>query len=185
MQALAISGLNELPAKYVRPAHEQPENSKALEGVTVPVISLAQPHDVVVKEVAAAATAWGFFLITDHGIPSPLIQQLQKVGHEFFLLPQEEKEAYANDPANGRFDGYGTKMTKNHDEKVEWIDYFFHLTAPPSKVNYEIWPKNPPSYRYLFCFYLFIEFSVFFHCFDFSAVATWVLCRSFPRIYLP
>lgn len=147
VQALALGGLNELPAKFIRPAHEQPENSKALEGVSVPVISLAQPHDVVVKEVAEAAAEWGFFLLTDHGIPASLIQELQKVGNEFFMLPQEEKEAYANDPASGKFDGYGTKMTKNHDDKVEWIDYFFHLTAPPSKVNYDIWPKNPPSYR--------------------------------------
>lgn len=147
VQALALGGLNELPAKFIRPAHEQPENSKALEGVSVPVISLAQPHDVVVKEIAEAAAEWGFFLLTDHGIPASLIQELQKVGNEFFMLPVEEKEAYANDPASGKFDGYGTKMTKNHDDKVEWIDYFFHLTAPPSKINYDIWPKNPPSYR--------------------------------------
>ncbi|PRQ26494.1 putative flavonol synthase [Rosa chinensis] len=147
VQALALRGLNELPAKFIRPTHEQPENSKALEGVTVPVISLAKPHDIVVKEVAEAASEWGFFLITDHGIPASLIEQLQKVGKEFFMLPQEEKEAYANDPANGKFDGYGTTMTKNLDEKVEWIDYFFHVTAPPYKVNDEIWPRNPPSYR--------------------------------------
>ena len=147
VQSLSFDGLNELPIQFIRPAHERPENSKAVEGVTVPVISLSQPHHVVVDEVSKASAEWGFFLITDHGIQSSLIQRLKEVGHEFFELPQEEKESYANDPSTGKFEGYGTKMTKNHDEKVEWIDYFFHVTSPPSKVNHHIWPKNPQTYR--------------------------------------
>jgi flavonol synthase len=150
VQALAFGGLKELPEQFIRPAHERPENSKAVEGVSVPVISLSQPHDVVVKEVAMACQEWGFFLVTDHGLSPSLIQRLQEVGQEFFGLPQEEKEAYANDAATGKFQGYGTKMTKNKDEKVEWIDYFFHLMAPPPKVNYAVWPQNPPAYRYTY-----------------------------------
>ncbi|KAJ4963286.1 hypothetical protein NE237_023225 [Protea cynaroides] len=79
---------------------------QALEGVKVPIIFLSQPNDVLVKE---------------------------EVGEEFVKLPQEEKDKYANDHSAGKFDGYGTKMTKNHDEKVEWVDYFFHHVWPPSK----------------------------------------------------
>ncbi|KAF5739672.1 flavonol synthase/flavanone 3-hydroxylase-like [Tripterygium wilfordii] len=147
VQTLANGELNELPAQFIRPAHERPENTEAIEGLTVPVISLSQPHDVLVKEVSRACSEWGFCLITDHGIPESLIQRLQMVGQEFFKLPQKEKEAYANDPSNGKFEGYGTKMTKNHDDKVEWLDYFFHLMSPPSKVNYSFWPQKPSSYR--------------------------------------
>uniref|UniRef100_A0A7N2LRP7 Non-haem dioxygenase N-terminal domain-containing protein n=1 Tax=Quercus lobata TaxID=97700 RepID=A0A7N2LRP7_QUELO len=146
-QALALVGLNKLPAQFIRPAHERPENTVAVVGVTVPVISLSQPHDVVVREVAEACQEWGFFLLTDHGISPSLIQRLKEVGQEFYELPQEEKEAHANDAASGKFEGYGTKMTKNLEEKVEWIDYYFHLMAPASKVNYDAWPKNPPAYR--------------------------------------
>ena len=63
VQALALGGLNKLPAQFIRPVHERPENTVAVHGVTVPVISLSQPHDVVVKEVAEACQEWGFFLI--------------------------------------------------------------------------------------------------------------------------
>ncbi|KAA8538512.1 hypothetical protein F0562_028117 [Nyssa sinensis] len=147
VQELAVGGLHELPAQFIRPAHEQPENSKAIDGIMVPVISLSQPHDMLINEISKACSEWGFFLITDHGISSSLIQGLQEVGQEFFKLPREEKESYANDPSNGKFEGYGTKMTKNLEAKVEWIDYFFHLMSPPSKVSYDIWPKNPSSYR--------------------------------------
>lgn len=148
IQTLALNQIKELPPQFIRPANERPENTKAIEGVTVPIISLSQPHDVLVKEISRAASEWGFFLITDHGVSQKFIQRLLEVGKEFFALPQEEKEAYANDPSKGKFDGYGTKMTKNHEEKLEWVDYFFHTMAPPSKVNYDIWPKHPSSYRY-------------------------------------
>ncbi|EEF40182.1 flavonol synthase/flavanone 3-hydroxylase [Ricinus communis] len=147
VQALSNGGLKELPPQFVRPAHERPENTVAIDGVTVPVISMSLPHDVLVNEVNKACSEWGFFLITDHGVPLSLIQHLKEVGQEFFALPQEEKEVYANDPTTGRFEGYGTKMTKNHDEKIEWIDYFFHVIAPVSRVNYDLCPENPPSYR--------------------------------------
>ncbi|CAK9147282.1 unnamed protein product [Ilex paraguariensis] len=147
VQALSHGGLHELPAQFIRPAHERPENSKAIEGMTVPVISLLLPHDELVHELSKACSEWGVFLMTDYGISASLIPRLQTAGQEFFNLPPEEKESYANDPSTGNFEGYGTKITKNLEEKVEWIDYFFHLMSPPSKVNYEIWPKNPPSYR--------------------------------------
>ncbi|XP_059630240.1 flavonol synthase/flavanone 3-hydroxylase-like [Cornus florida] len=147
VQALAHGALHELPEQFIRPANERPENTKAVEGMTVPVIPLSLPHDVLVDEISKACSEWGFFLITDHGVASQLIQRLREVGEEFFELPQKEKESYANDPSNGKFDGYGTKMTQNLDEKVEWVDYFFHIMYPPSKVNHDVWPKNPPSYR--------------------------------------
>ncbi|KAK2442248.1 flavonol synthase/flavanone 3-hydroxylase [Trifolium repens] len=147
VQTLAFNHLKELPPQFIRSDNERPENTKALEGVNVPIISLSQPHNLLVKKITEAASEWGFFVITDHDISPKLIQSLQDVGNEFFSLPQKEKESYANDPSSGKFEGYGTKMTKNLEEKVEWLDYYFHLMSPLSKVDYEMWPKSPPSYR--------------------------------------
>ncbi|KAK7282746.1 hypothetical protein RIF29_11768 [Crotalaria pallida] len=147
IQTLAINNVMELPPQFIRPENERPENTKAVERVTFPIISLSQQHNNLVKEITKAASEWGFFLITDHGISPTLIQRLQEVGEEFFALPQKEKEAYANVPSIGSFEGYGTKMTKNLEDKLEWVDYYFHLMAPPSKVNLDMWPKSPPSYR--------------------------------------
>ncbi|KAL5992856.1 hypothetical protein ACLOJK_013775 [Asimina triloba] len=147
VQLLASAGIHELPTQFVRPAHEQPANSKAIKGVQVPKISLSQPPQLLEEQLGSACREWGFFVLTDHGISAELIQRLQDVGKEFFGLPQEEKEKYANDPSSGSMEGYGTRMTKNLDQKVEWIDYYFHLTAPASRVNHDLWPRNPPAYR--------------------------------------
>ncbi|KAF7816885.1 flavonol synthase/flavanone 3-hydroxylase-like [Senna tora] len=136
-QKLSFEEMKEVPPQFVRPVNERPENTKAVEGVSVPVISLSLPHHLLVKQITEAASEWGFFLITDHGISPTLIQRLQ----------QDQKEALANDPSAASFQGYGTKFTKNLDQKLEWIHYFFHVMAPPSKVDYNMWPQNPPSYR--------------------------------------
>ncbi|CAN1235828.1 Flavonol synthase/flavanone 3-hydroxylase [Linum perenne] len=147
-QELAYNGglAKELPPQFIRPSHERPENTKAIVGVTVPEVSLAQSHDKIVDQVSKACEEWGFLAITDHEIPSRLIERLREVGTGFFALPLKDKEAYSNDAASGNFEGYGTKMLKQPDEKIEWIDYFFHLAAPPSKVNRRFWPRQPPSY---------------------------------------
>lgn len=150
MQTLASSQLKKLPSQFIRSENERPENTKAVEGVKMPVISLlsnSKPRNLVVQEISRASCDWGFFFIIDHGISPTLIQRLQEVGQEFFALPQKEKEAYANDPTKGIFEGYGTNMTYNPENKVEWIDYYFHLLSPPSKVNYNKWPQSPPFYR--------------------------------------
>lgn len=149
VQALASVPSDEIPANFIRPTHEQPGNSKAVEGVTVPVISLSSelPRHEVVAQVQRACSEWGFLVVTDHGISPSLIQRVQAVGVEFFDLPLVEKEKYSNDPSKGDFEGYGTKMTKNHEEKLEWIDYFFHIMYPPSKVKHQKWPHKPSTYR--------------------------------------
>lgn len=113
------------------------------------MISLSQPHDQLVLEILKASKEWGFFAIKDHDVPSWLIHRVQEVGQGFFAQPPEEKEKYANDLSKGKYEGYGTKLAKGPDEKIEWIDYFFHIMSPPSRVNYEIWPQNPPNYRYV------------------------------------
>ncbi|KAM7507705.1 hypothetical protein LguiA_018158 [Lonicera macranthoides] len=87
----------------------------------MPMISLSQTHDRVVEIISKSCSEWGFFLVTDQRLQPELTGRLQNVGHELFKLPQEEKERYANDPSSGKFKGYGTKITKNLEEKIEWI----------------------------------------------------------------
>ncbi|CAN6478591.1 unnamed protein product [Victoria cruziana] len=147
VQDIASRGIDRLPEQFVREVHERPENSKAVEGKDVPVISLGRPFEKVVEEMAKACREWGIFVLTDHSVSSETIGALQDVGRRFFELPLEEKEKYANDAANGKMEGYGTKMVKNQAMKLEWIDYYFHMLSPPHKVDYALWPLDPPSYR--------------------------------------
>ncbi|CAL9180549.1 unnamed protein product [Musa hybrid cultivar] len=138
-----------MPPEFIRSEHEQP-------GITtyrgpapeIPVIDLAGANqDQLTIAVAEASREWGIFQLLNHGIPGEVIRELQRVGMEFFELPQEEKEKYAMVPGSGSLEGYGTKLQKELEGKKAWVDFFFHYVSPPSRVNHAIWPKKPADYR--------------------------------------
>ncbi|PIA47313.1 hypothetical protein AQUCO_01400168v1, partial [Aquilegia coerulea] len=139
-----------IPAEFIRSEKEQP-GLTTFNGLApdIPTIDLNndQGHTDLVRLIANASQEWGIFQIINHGIPIEVIQRLQSVGKEFFELPQEEKEKYANTPDDKSIEGYGTRLQKEIEGKKAWADYLFHNIWPPPSINYKYWPKNPPSYR--------------------------------------
>nr|AGC73738.1 anthocyanidin synthase [Strelitzia reginae] len=160
VEILARSGINEIPTEYIRPESERlsvgdafEEVRKTAEGPQIPVVDLQgfdSPDEAVrlacVEEVKKAASDWGVMHIVNHGISLELIEQLRRVGKEFFDLPIEQKEQYANDQSSGKIQGYGSKLANNASGQLEWEDYFFHLIFPEEKTDLSIWPKQPSDY---------------------------------------
>ena len=64
----------------------------------------------------------------------------------FFALPIQDKEAYANDPAAGRLQGYDSRLATNTSGQREWEDYLFHLVQPDGLADHALWPAHPPNY---------------------------------------
>ncbi|WVY92426.1 hypothetical protein V8G54_031514 [Vigna mungo] len=112
-------------------------------------------NNVLVKEIAEAACEWGLFQITDHNISETLIKSLKEVGEEFFGLPEEEKEAFANDPSNDKFDGevtenYSTEMLRVTEKVLEVLSEGLGLEKKGLKSELEacllsiLLPLRPP-----------------------------------------
>lgn len=142
---------NYIPAEFIRAKNEQPGITTVHGTVLeVPSIDFSDPdEEKVLRAVVDASRYWGMFQIVNHEIPSEVICRLQSVGKEFFELSQEEKEVYAKPPGSDQsVEGYGTKLQKELDGKKGWVDHLFHKIWPPSAINYQFWPKNPPSYRF-------------------------------------
>ncbi len=153
VQAIASLSLitDTIPAEFIRPEKEQPAITTFRGPVPeIPTIDLSDPdQEKVARSIAEASKEWGIFQVVNHGLPTDVITKLQAVGKEFFELPQEEKELYAKLPGSQGIEGYGTKFQKDLDGKKPWVDHLFHRIWPPSCINYQFWPKNPPSYRFL------------------------------------
>ncbi|KAI4307303.1 hypothetical protein L6164_030507 [Bauhinia variegata] len=138
-----------IPDEFVRSEKEQP-GITTVQGVQlqVPTIDFSNQDDQTMqRQILEASRDWGMFQIVNHEIPSDLIRELQRVGKEFFELPQEEKDLYAKSPDSTSIEGYGTKLQKEVDGKKGWVDHLFHRIWPPSAIDYEFWPKNPTTYR--------------------------------------
>ncbi|XP_031286995.1 flavonol synthase/flavanone 3-hydroxylase-like [Pistacia vera] len=151
VQAIASLSFSKetIPAEFIRPEKEQPAITTYHGPVPeIPTIDLNDPcEENLVRLIAKASREWGIFQVVNHGIPSDVIRKLQAAGKEFFELPQEEKEVYAKPPGAQTVEGYGSKLQKEVEGKKAWVDHLFHKIWPPSSINYQYWPKNPPSYR--------------------------------------
>nr|CAB3451184.1 unnamed protein product [Digitaria exilis] len=117
-----------------------PEFRRAAAPDAPPVIDLSAPG--CGERVAEAAREWGLFQVVNHGVPSSVIAELQRVGRAFFALPREDKERYTMDRASGRIEGYGTTL-----QREAWHDFFFHVVAPPARVDHGVWPRSLDGYR--------------------------------------
>lgn len=151
VQAIASLSLssNTIPAEFIMPETEQPAATTFRGPIPeIPTVDFSDPDEKnLVRRVVEASKEWGFFQALNHGIPADVIRRLQEVGTEFFRLPQEEKEFYAK-PADAKsIEGYGTKLQKDQNGKKSWADHLFHKIWPPSRINYQFWPQNPPTYR--------------------------------------
>ncbi|KAH6807569.1 leucoanthocyanidin dioxygenase [Perilla frutescens var. frutescens] len=160
VEELARRGLNTIPKDYVRPEEELKSiigdilaEEKSSEGPQLPTIDLEEMDSrdeerrkKCHEELKMAATDWGVMHLINHGIPEELIDRVKAAGKEFFELPMEEKEAYANDQAAGNVQGYGSKLANNASGQLEWEDYFFHCVYPEQKTDLSIWPTKPPDY---------------------------------------
>ncbi|XP_074279506.1 flavonol synthase/flavanone 3-hydroxylase-like [Silene latifolia] len=148
--AMKSKTLDNIPSEFIRLEHEQPTLTTVHGSILqIPTIDLDNvDEEKAVEMISNASQEWGLFQIVNHGIPNEVIANLQKVGKEFFELPQEEKEIIAKPLGyNNGTQGYGTKLQKEVYGKKGWVDHLFHNVWPPSIVDYQFWPSNPPSYR--------------------------------------
>jgi hypothetical protein len=76
----------------------------------------------LVADIGKACEEWGFFAVTDHGVPIALLENVQAVGREFFRLPREEKKRIGRtfEMHLGYNDSELTKNTRDWKEIFDW-----------------------------------------------------------------
>ncbi|GAU27442.1 hypothetical protein TSUD_161280 [Trifolium subterraneum] len=161
VQALAESGLNSIPSCYIKPCSQRPTQttfapqSDHYDHINIPVIDLEHfssgdqvLREKVLKQVSEACREWGFFQVVNHGIDPELMKSAKEVWREFFHLPLEMKEEFANSPST--YEGYGSRLGVKKGAILDWSDYFFLHYMPPSLRNQAKWPALPSSLRYAY-----------------------------------
>ncbi|KAM0929915.1 hypothetical protein ACQ4PT_001284 [Festuca glaucescens] len=134
------------PGAEFMPSEQEQHGAPLVRSVEIPVIDMSS--DNAGSRMAQAAMEWGIFQAVNHGVPASAMSELQRVGREFFALPQEEKQRYAMDPSSGKTEGYGSTLQRDvPGGMMTWSEFLFHNVAPPSAVNHAVWPENPNGYR--------------------------------------
>lgn len=152
VQSLAESGVPVIPERYVKPPSERPKLEITVCGANIPVIDLSglnrddQARISTLNQISVACREWGFFQIVNHGVRPELMNEAREVWRQFFHLPVEEKQVYANSPKT--YEGYGSRLGTQKGAILDWNDYFFLHYRPLSLKDYDKWPALPVSFRY-------------------------------------
>jgi isopenicillin N synthase-like dioxygenase len=155
VQSLSDSGVPVIPDRYVKPPTERPSiNSDiAASDVNIPIIDLqgllyGDDHNLrttILAQISDACRNWGFFQIVNHGISPQLLDRAREVWREFFHLPSEIKQSYANSPKT--YEGYGSRLGVEKGAILDWSDYYFLHLLPSTLKDYNKWPAVPSYAR--------------------------------------
>lgn len=152
VQTLANSGMQIIPETYVQKPCNRPLLSLACNpcNAQIPVIDLEElfsGNPTTLSLLHTACSEWGFFQVVNHGVSHHLMAEALDVWRNFFHLPVEAKQAYANSPTD--YEGYGSRLGVDANAKLDWSDYYFLNYLPLSLRNQNKWPHFPSSCRYL------------------------------------
>ncbi|TKW28476.1 hypothetical protein SEVIR_3G325700v4 [Setaria viridis] len=153
VQALAASSADELTAetldRYIRPGIDQDavleEHSDELPVVDLGRLLNPESWEEEAAKLRFACEEWGFFQVLNHGVPEEVIVNIKRDIQEFFNLPLEVKNAYAQRP--GDLQGYGQAYVFSEDQKLDWADMLGILTQPPEARDTKLWPAQPLTFR--------------------------------------
>ncbi|MEP6868077.1 MAG: 2-oxoglutarate and iron-dependent oxygenase domain-containing protein [Novosphingobium sp.] len=124
---------------------------------TLPILSLADDRARFAQDIGESFKAFGFAMVTDHGIDLSLIERAWQLTEAFFAQGDTDKRRYAI-PGIGGARGYtpfGTEIAKGaalHDLKEFWhVGRDLPAGSPLSaSMPRNVWPDYPPGFRETF-----------------------------------
>lgn len=148
------SGITRVPNKYILPASDRPgltrdDNQSGNPNLKLPVIDFAHlqgsNRSHALNTLAKACEEYGFFQLTNHGIPSEVILSMVEGSKRFFELPFEERSKYMSTDMYAPV-RYGTSFNQNKDRVFCWRD-FLKLSCQPLSGVLPFWPSSPVDFR--------------------------------------
>ncbi|KAM3323857.1 protein SRG1 [Capsicum chacoense] len=136
-----------IPERFVRDMIERPKlgtvTTPSSCNLNIPVVDLSKimnSQDEIMK-LSTSCEEWGFFQVINHGIDLDLLEKMEKIAMEFFMLPLEEKQKYPMAP--GTVQGYGQAFVFSEDQKLDWCNMFALGVEPHFIRNPKLWPTKP------------------------------------------
>ncbi|KAL4283516.1 hypothetical protein GQ457_16G007170 [Hibiscus cannabinus] len=141
VKGLVDTGIETVPDLYILPTHERLEPNMVLPHESIPVIDVSDWDDpVVTKSICEAAGKWGFFQITNHGVPLGVLHAVKEAAHRFFGLPNEERNKYwaGNSPTDTV--ALKTSFAPQQEAVLEWRDSLSFRCGPQDLESFPFWP---------------------------------------------
>lgn len=134
---LDFHSLRAVPESHVWPESNNFRPSPSDENFSIPIVDLMDPN--VEDIVGRACQTWGIFQVTNHGLPSGLLEEVESAARRLFSLPTEQKRKVLRSP--GGATGYGCARIAPFFPKFMWHEGF---TIMGSSVDHArvLWPLD-------------------------------------------
>lgn len=113
-------------------------NLNPSESESLPLIDLS--HSNARSLIRQASEEWGAFQVTNHGVPSSLLRQLDLQTHLLFSLPTHHKLTTLRPPHG--VTGYGMPRISIFYPKLMWSEGFSIMGSPADHAS-QLWPHQP------------------------------------------
>ncbi|XP_075504267.1 protein LATERAL BRANCHING OXIDOREDUCTASE 1-like [Primulina tabacum] len=142
-----------IPERFIRDSTERPKLDKTSPPScnNIPVIDFSKlcggNKDDFCSEIfkiKISCEEWGFFQVINHEIDLELLEKIEKVAMEFFMMPLEEKKKYPMNP--GSVQGYGQAFVFSENQKLDWCNMFALGLEPHYLRNPKLWPTKPSDF---------------------------------------
>ncbi|XP_030488464.2 gibberellin 3-beta-dioxygenase 1 [Cannabis sativa] len=134
---LDFSSLDELPESYAWPEEQPASGDRWPEEISVPIVDLNDQN--ALKLIGHACKTWGAFQVTNHGIPSQLLHDIETAGRSLFSLPVSQKLKAARSPDG--VSGYGLARISSFFPKLMWSEGFTIVGSPLEHFR-QLWPQD-------------------------------------------
>ncbi|VAH68512.1 unnamed protein product [Triticum turgidum subsp. durum] len=94
VQELQRACVDDVPERYVRDGDDRPGGANVCAHAEIPVIDAGELRrgggdGDELKKLRRACQEWGFFQVVNHGIDGELLDEMERLSREFFMLPLE------------------------------------------------------------------------------------------------
>jgi gibberellin 3-beta-dioxygenase len=115
-----FTSLQEIPDshKWTQIDDEEHPLVDPLNTESVPVIDLSDPN--VLQNIGHACKTWGVLQVTNHGIPTSLLENIESASRSLFSLPIQQKLKAARSPDG--VSGYGVARISSFFSKLMWSE---------------------------------------------------------------
>ncbi|GLU22153.1 hypothetical protein SLE2022_382490 [Rubroshorea leprosula] len=108
---------------------------------SVPVIDLSDPNALPL--IGHACKTWGVFQVTNHGVPSTLLDNMERITKTLFSLPVQQKLKASRSPES--VSGYGVARISSFFPKQMWSEGFTIVGSPVEHFR-KLWPEDYSRY---------------------------------------
>ncbi|KAM3354143.1 hypothetical protein ACQJBY_025029 [Aegilops geniculata] len=148
VQELQRACAGDVPERYVRDGDDRPGGANVCAHAEIPVIDAGEllrgGGGEELDKLRQACEEWGFFQVVNHGIDGELLDEMERLSREFFMLPLEEKERYPMAP--GGIQGYGHAFVFSEDQKLDWCNMLALGVSPAFIRQPKLWPTTPAAF---------------------------------------